>query len=79
MFLFYLPSVNLGIRELEANVKANEMELRLLKRQLSLTDTSPAKAQVQAVAMKGKSILNPRVKRSRQSKGISFEDDSEDF
>jgi hypothetical protein len=41
---------------------------------IPLAETSPSKAQAQAVAMKGKSILNPRLKRAKQSKGIAFED-----
>lgn len=66
------------IQELQSKLKAQDTELRQLKRQLSLkvplAETSPTKAQAQAVAMKGKSILNPRLKRAKQSKGIAFED-----
>jgi hypothetical protein len=61
----------LGMEELEAKVKAQETELRALKRQLSLVssvETSPTKAQVQATALKGKSLLNPRVKRIKSKK-----------
>lgn len=70
------------IEELEAKVKAQETELRALKRQLSLAspvETSPTKAQVQASALKGKSLLNPRVKRAKSKKsGDLFSSDEDD-
>ncbi len=70
------------IAELEAKIKQQEQELRSLRRQVSLAppvDTSPTKAQVQATALKGKSLLNPRVRRSKTAKkGGLFESDEEE-
>lgn len=81
VYIHYSSLMHVELQELQARIRAQDTELRQLKRQLSLTtplaETSPSKGQAQAAAMKGKSILNPRVKRAKQSKGISF-DDSED-
>lgn len=58
------------------------MELKKLKRQLSLStpiEASPTKAQTQAIAMKGKSLLNPRVKRTKtKGAGGLFGSDSDE-
>lgn len=68
--------------ELTAKVRAQELELRTLRRQLSLAppvdpEDGAKSAQLQA-ALKGKSLLNPRVKRARTKGGLQFASDDSD-